>query len=141
MVPLRRKLAGLDAWVTGLRREHSPSRGNIQKVELDHDHGGLLKLNPLADWIANDVDAYIRAHRVPRHALYDRGYTSISCACCTRPTGPGEDPRAGRWWWEQGAPKECGMHCSIETGGLEHNLDALRAEVLPDTGGSEAGAI
>ena len=135
--PLRRKLAELDAWVTGLRREHWPTRSNIRKIELDHDHDGIVKLNPLADWIAEDVWDYIRRHEVPYHPLYDRGYTSISCACCTRPTRPGEDPRAGRWWWEHGAPKECGMHCSIETGGLEHELEALLDDVLraPAAGG------
>ena len=128
--PLKRKLAGLDAWVTGLRREHWPTRSNIRKIDVDHDHDGIVKLNPLADWIHEDVWNYIREHDVPYNALYDQGYTSISCACCTRPTKPGEDPRAGRWWWEQGAPKECGMHCSIETGGFEHELDALLDDVV-----------
>jgi phosphoadenosine phosphosulfate reductase len=127
--PLKRKLAELDAWITGLRREHWPTRSNIRKIDVDHDHDGIVKLNPLADWIHDDVWAYIRQNDVPYHALYDQGYTSISCACCTRPTKAGEDPRAGRWWWEQGAPKECGMHCSLETGGFEHELDALLDDV------------
>lgn len=128
--PLKRKLAELDAWVTGLRREHWPTRSNIRKIDVDHDHDGIAKLNPLADWIHDDVWDYIKQNDVPYHKLYDQGYTSISCACCTRATTKGEDPRAGRWWWEQGAPKECGMHCSIETGGFEHELDALLDDVV-----------
>jgi 3'-phosphoadenosine 5'-phosphosulfate sulfotransferase (PAPS reductase)/FAD synthetase len=68
---------------------------------------------------------YIRANDVPYHTLYDQGYTSIGCAPCTRPTKAGEDPRAGRWWWEKNAPKECGIHCPIETGGMEHEMEAL----------------
>jgi phosphoadenosine phosphosulfate reductase len=138
--PLRRKLAELDAWVTGLRREHWPTRANIRKIDIDHDHDGIVKLNPLADWIHEDVWQYIREHDVPYNRLYDQGYTSISCACCTRPTKPGEDPRAGRWWWEQGAPKECGMHCSIETGGFEHELEALLDDVVRGRARGEARA-
>ena len=128
--PLRRKLADLDAWVTGLRREHWPTRSNIRKIDVDHDHDGIAKLNPLADWIQEDVWDYIRRNEVPYHKLYDRGYTSISCTCCTRATTAGEDPRAGRWWWEQGAPKECGMHCSLETGGFERELEMMLDDVL-----------
>ncbi len=123
--PLLRVLDGLDAWITGLRREQWASRANIRKLELDHDHGGIVKLNPLADWSPEEVWAYVRTHDVPYHPLYDQGYTSIGCAPCTRPTRPGEDARAGRWWWETNAPKECGMHCPIETGGFEHELEAL----------------
>ncbi len=123
--PLLRKLDALDGWITGLRREQWASRSNIRKVELDHDHGGIVKVNPLADWFPDEVWGYIREHDVPYNALYDRGYTSIGCAPCTRPTSPGEDPRAGRWWWETNAPKECGIHCPIETGGFEHELEVL----------------
>ena len=136
--PLRRKLATLDAWITGLRREHWATRSNIRKIDVDHDHDGICKLNPLADWIHDDVWDYIRRNDVPYHRLYDQGYTSISCACCTRPTTAGEDPRAGRWWWEQGAPKECGMHCSLETGGFEHELEALLDDVLRGKGEAPA---
>jgi phosphoadenosine phosphosulfate reductase len=102
--PLTRALAGLDAWVTGLRRDQWASRSDIRKVEIDHD---------------------LRENDVPTHALYAAGYTSIGCAPCTRPVAKGEPVRAGRWWWESGAPKECGMHCSIETGGFEHELHAI----------------
>jgi thioredoxin-dependent adenylylsulfate APS reductase len=123
--PLQRVLDGLDGWITGLRRETWASRSNIRKIEVDHDHGGIAKINPLADWTHEEVLEYVRAHDVPSHALYARGYTSIGCAPCTRKTGPGEDPRAGRWWWETNAPKECGMHCTIETGGFEHEAEVL----------------
>ena len=125
VLPLRRVLFRLDAWVTGLRREQWATRSNIRKIELDHDHGGITKINPLADWAEEEVWDYIRMYDVPSHPLYERGYTSIGCAPCTRPIQPGEDARSGRWWWEQGAPKECGMHCAIETGGFEHELEAI----------------
>ncbi|MGH7629470.1 MAG: phosphoadenylyl-sulfate reductase [Gemmatimonadales bacterium] len=123
--PLQRVLDGLDGWITGLRRETWASRSNIRKIEVDHDHGGIAKINPLADWTHEEVWDYIRAHDVPSHALYRQGYTSIGCDPCTRKTGPDEDARAGRWWWETNAPKECGMHCTIETGGFEHEAEVL----------------
>jgi phosphoadenosine phosphosulfate reductase len=123
--PIRGVLEGLDAWVTGLRRDQWASRANIRKIEIDHDHGGLAKVSPLADWTLEEVRAYIAAHDVPVHALYARGYTSIGCAPCTRATSAGEDPRAGRWWWEKNAPKECGIHCPIETGAFEHEIEAI----------------
>ena len=108
--PLARALAGLEAWMTGLRREQAPTRQSIARVEWDAAHG-LLKLNPLADWSWDDVWTYIRRHDVPYNALHDRGYPSIGCACCTRAVAPGEDPRAGRWWWEADrGGKECGLH-------------------------------
>lgn len=126
--PLVRTLSQLDAWITGLRREQWASRHNIKKIEVDHDHGQIVKLNPLADWSEEEVWAYIRAHDVPYNALYDQGYTSIGCQPCTRAVAPGEDPRAGRWWWEKDAPKECGMHCAIETGGFEKIMEAVLAQ-------------
>jgi thioredoxin-dependent adenylylsulfate APS reductase len=132
--PIRRALDGLDAWITGLRREQWASRAAIRKLEIDHDHGGLAKLNPLADWTHDEVWDYLRDHDVPTHPLYSRGFTSIGCAPCTRPTAPGEDPRSGRWWWETNAPKECGIHCPVETGGLEHEVEAL-------LGGDGRGAL
>ncbi len=125
VLPLNRYLAGLDAWMTGLRREQWASRAEVRKIELDHDHGGIVKVNPLADWTKREVWDYIRTNDVPYHALYDQGYTSIGCAPCTRPIQPGEQDRAGRWWWEKDAPKECGIHCAIYTGGFEHELHAL----------------
>ena len=88
-------------------------RRNIAKVELDRDHGGIVKLNPVADWTLDQVWDYVREHDVPYHALFDQGYTSIGCAPCTRAVAPGEAERAGRWWWEQETDKECGIHCSV----------------------------
>ena len=123
--PIRGVLEGLDAWITGLRRDQWASRSNIRKVEIDHDHGGLAKINPLADWTLEEVREYNEAHDVPVHPLYAKGFTSIGCAPCTRETKAGEDPRAGRWWWEKNAPKECGIHCPIETGAFEHEHDSL----------------
>jgi len=123
--PLNRALDGLDCWVTGLRRDQWASRTDIRKVEIDHDHDAIVKLNPLAEWTHDEVWDYLRENDVPTHALYERGFTSIGCAPCTRAIGPDEPTRAGRWWWETDAPKECGMHCSIETGGFEHELHAI----------------
>ncbi|HEX6903110.1 MAG TPA: phosphoadenylyl-sulfate reductase [Thermoanaerobaculia bacterium] len=123
--PIRGVLESLDAWITGLRRDQWASRANIRKIEIDHDHGGLAKINPLADWTLEEVKEYNQAHDVPEHPLYAKGFTSIGCAPCTRATAAGEDPRAGRWWWEKNAPKECGIHCPIETGAFEHELESL----------------
>ncbi len=108
--PLRRALSGVDAWITGLRREESVTRGSLATIERDAAHGGIVKINPLADWTAGDIDAYVRQHDLPYNHLMDRGYPSIGCACCTRPVAPGEDSRAGRWWWELPEHKECGLH-------------------------------
>jgi phosphoadenosine phosphosulfate reductase len=126
--PLTRHLAGLDAWITGLRRDQWASRTDIRKIEIDHDHGAIVKLNPLAEWTEDEVWDYVREHEVPTHPLYERGYTSIGCGPCTRAIAPGEQARAGRWWWESNAPKECGIHCAIETGGMEHELHAILGE-------------
>ncbi len=107
--PLGRALSGLDAWMTGLRRDQNVTRAVVDKLEWDGVHG-LAKLNPLADWSWDDVWRYIRAHNVPYNALHDRGFPSIGCAPCTRAVQPGEDLRAGRWWWEHPETKECGLH-------------------------------
>ncbi|MEK6709639.1 MAG: phosphoadenylyl-sulfate reductase [Nitrospinota bacterium] len=109
VAPLKRALAGKGAWITGLRREQSPERQEVALIEWDAANG-LYKVNPLADWTNEDVWAYLRAHGVPCNRLHDRGYASIGCAPCTRPIRPGEDFRAGRWWWEESAEKECGLH-------------------------------
>jgi thioredoxin-dependent adenylylsulfate APS reductase len=124
--PLKRKLATLDAWVAGLRRDQWKTRKSVAKVELDRDHGGIVKLNPLADWSADEVWDYVRKNEVPYHELFDHGYSSIGCAPCTRPVQPGEDERAGRWWWERDTDKECGIHCSV--GLLGSKSDRQRAE-------------
>jgi phosphoadenosine phosphosulfate reductase len=98
--PLRRALAGRRAWITGRRREHSPSRGSLAAREFDAVHR-LERFNPLAEWTESMVWAYITSNEVPYNRLYDQGYRSIGCAPCTRPILPSEDLRAGRWWWEQ----------------------------------------
>ena len=105
--PLARKLAALDAWATGLRRDQAETRAAVPKAALVE---GRIKISPLADWTAAQVDEYTRVHNVPVHPLYAQGYTSIGCAPCTRPVEPGEGDRAGRWWWEHDAKKECGIH-------------------------------
>lgn len=109
VIPLRRKLATLGAWITGLRREQSVTRHEIAPVEWD-EANGLFKLNPLADWTDAHVWKYIKHRDVPYNALHDRGYPSIGCAPCTRAVLPGQDLRAGRWWWELPEHKECGLH-------------------------------
>ena len=106
--PLARALAGKKSWITGLRREQSQARQTLQ-LEAWDDANGLIKINPLLEWSNDDVWAYIHANRVPYNALHDRGYPSIGCAPCTRAVQPGEDSRAGRWWWESSS-KECGLH-------------------------------
>jgi phosphoadenosine phosphosulfate reductase len=108
--PLGRVLAGLDAWVTGLRRDQSVTRAETAAVELDAGHGGLAKVNPIIGWDDEKIWAYADARRVPVHPLHKQGYPSIGCRPCTRAIKPGEHPRAGRWWWENPESKECGLH-------------------------------
>ena len=108
--PLNRALGELDAWVTGLRRDQAVTRTQIPKVLEDADHPPLVKINPLADWTQDQVESYIEKNKVPVNALHKKNYPSIGCAPCTRPIEPGEDIRAGRWWWENPEHKECGLH-------------------------------
>jgi phosphoadenosine phosphosulfate reductase len=108
--PLARALSGASAWVTGLRREQSVTRMGVEVAEIDAAHGGILKLNPLWAWTEAQVWEYAREHALPVNALHARGYPSIGCAPCTRAVAPGEDVRAGRWWWESPEHKECGLH-------------------------------
>jgi thioredoxin-dependent adenylylsulfate APS reductase len=108
--PLRRALSGLDGWITGLRRDQATTRADVGKVEIDDTHGGIVKVNPIADWTKDQVWEYIRGKKLPYSELYNQGYTSIGCAPCTRAVSPGEDERAGRWWWENSEFKECGLH-------------------------------
>jgi thioredoxin-dependent adenylylsulfate APS reductase len=108
--PLDRALKDLDAWISGLRRSQVETRAGAAKIERDTARGRVIKVNPLADWSYERVWEYIKANQVPYNELYDKGYTSIGCAPCTRAIRPGEDTRAGRWWWEKGMPKECGIH-------------------------------
>lgn len=107
--PMNAKLSALDGWITGLRRDQNESRRNMSMFELDSMHDGIVKINPIINWSIEDVWGYIRRHDVPYNALLDRNYPSIGCEPCTRAVKPGEDPRAGRWWWERGV-KECGLH-------------------------------
>ena len=107
--PLKRALAGQDAWITGLRREQAPTRGELQEVAHDAAFG-LDKISPLASWSEDDVWAYARHFSVPTNPLHERGFRSIGCAPCTRATAAHEDVRAGRWWWETPEQKECGLH-------------------------------
>jgi len=109
VVPLKRALSGLSAWMTGLRREQSVTRTEMQALEWDEGNG-IAKVNPLIDWSEQDVWDYIKANDVPYNLLHDRGFPSIGCAPCTRAIKPGEDVRAGRWWWENPENKECGLH-------------------------------
>jgi len=124
--PLNRALALKKAWMTGLRREQAPSRSNLGESEFDADHK-LTKFNPLIDWTENDVWAYIHANGVPYNALHDKRYPSIGCEPCTRAVKLGEDPRAGRWWWEQTAvagQQECGLHVkAVDISGLKSRLE------------------
>ena len=107
--PLRRALAGKRAWITGLRRAQGPTRARLPLQEHDAVNG-LEKINPLSDWQEQDVRAYLHVFGVPYNALHDRGFPSVGCEPCTRAVTPGEDIRAGRWWWEEPGGKECGLH-------------------------------
>jgi phosphoadenosine phosphosulfate reductase len=108
--PLSRAIAGLDAWITGIRRDQTASRNDMEVLELDK---GVYKLNPLIDWTETQVWDYIRSRGIPYNALHDRNFPSIGCAPCTRAIAENEDPRAGRWWWEMDN-KECGLHVNSE---------------------------
>ena len=108
--PLNRALSNLDGWITGLRRDQAATRSNIKKVEIDSSHDNIVKVNPLADWTHEMVWDYIHKNNVPYNKLHNMGYPSIGCEPCTRAVQPYEDPRSGRWWWENAANKECGLH-------------------------------
>ena len=108
--PLSRALKGLKGWVTGMRREQSVTRSELKALEQDDLNGGIIKINPLLDWSEEQLLAYVDQHRLPKNRLYSLGYRSIGCAPCTRAVQPGEDARAGRWWWENPENKECGLH-------------------------------
>jgi len=112
--PLERALAGRDGWITGQRREQALTRVALQEREHDAERG-IAKFNPLAEWSRNEVSAYAARHNIPMSPLYARGYVSIGCEPCTKAVRPGEDPRAGRWWWETQDTKECGLHTNLTT--------------------------
>ena len=115
--PLDRALADLDAWIAGLRPEQSVTRGDVRAVEIDEVHGGRIKLNPLVRWTREDVMTYVDRNHVPVNRLHDQGYPSVGCVPCTRSIQPGEDERAGRWWWENADERECGIHVGYEEKG------------------------
>jgi phosphoadenosine phosphosulfate reductase len=140
--PLRRALASLGAWITGQRRDQSPStRAQIPVVEADtafstagHE---LVKFNPLANWSSSQVWDYIRRNNVPYNALHERGFVSIGCEPCTRPVLPGQHERQGRWWWEDQTQKECGLHAGNGRPGQGNRREA--GENGPAAGGLETG--
>jgi len=107
--PLKRAFAGLDAWICGLRREQSITRKDVRLVEWD-ENNGLIKVNPLIEWTETELWDYIKANQIPYNKLHDTGFPSIGCQPCTRAILPGEDVRAGRWWWENPETRECGLH-------------------------------
>lgn len=111
--PLRRALAGMKVWITGIRRAQSPERQHTPILEWDAAHG-LLKYHPLLDWSDEQAQDYAARHDVPVNPLHHKGFVSIGCAPCTRAIRPGEDFRAGRWWWEDNSKKECGLHVKAE---------------------------
>jgi phosphoadenylyl-sulfate reductase (thioredoxin) len=124
--PLGRKLKGFRAYMVGLRRGQNPARAALPQVDRSSE---LVKISPLLDWSKKDVEAYIAKHDVPVHPLYEQGYTSIGCGPCTRAPFPGEDERAGRWWWEAEAEKECGIHFT-PNGKAERTVDVLLRELV-----------
>jgi phosphoadenosine phosphosulfate reductase len=117
--PMRRYLKDFDAYVTGLRRDQGVTRSDTPKVTLDVGNGGLVKINPIADWTHARVMEYVAERNVPINRLHAKGYPSVGCEPCTRAIGPGDDPRSGRWWWENEDTRECGLHTSEDqSGGL-----------------------
>ncbi|PKO83111.1 MAG: phosphoadenylyl-sulfate reductase [Betaproteobacteria bacterium HGW-Betaproteobacteria-11] len=124
VAPLERALAGKRAWITGLRATQAMTREGLQPIAPDPQHG-IAKISPLADWSEAEVWAYLRAHDVPYNALHEQNYPSIGCAPCTRAIAPGEDIRAGRWWWENPQTKECGLHL------VDGRLQRIKKEETP----------
>jgi phosphoadenosine phosphosulfate reductase len=124
--PLQNKLRGLGAYMTGLRREQSETRAAVEQVDLS---AAPVKISPLAGWTAAQVEAYTRERGVPVHPLYAAGYPSIGCEPCTRAVALAEGERDGRWWWEQGVDKECGLHFTPD-GRAKRKVDVMLEEVL-----------
>jgi phosphoadenosine phosphosulfate reductase len=124
--PLGRKLKGFRAYMVGLRRGQNPARAALSQIDHSSE---LVKISPLLDWSKREIDEYIAQNDLPIHPLYEQGYTSIGCAPCTRATLPGEDERAGRWWWEAEAEKECGIHFT-PNGKAERTVDVLLRELV-----------
>jgi phosphoadenosine phosphosulfate reductase len=116
--PFRRAVAGYSAWVTGVRREQSATRAQAQPIEWDTENS-MHKVSPLLDWTEEQVWQYIRARKLPYNSLHDRQFPSIGCSPCTRAIQPGENRRAGRWWWEQPESRECGLHPRVRHAGVQ----------------------
>jgi phosphoadenosine phosphosulfate reductase len=131
--PLSRALAGASGWIVGLRADQSGHRHETKAVSIDER--SLLKFSPLFDWSRQDVLSYAKDNGVPLNPLHDRGFVSIGCAPCTRAIAPGEPERAGRWWWEQDAKRECGLHSRNGTGEVKERLP-----VAPIKGSNSSGA-
>jgi len=108
--PLNKMLATLDGWITGVRNDQTQTRAAAKKIEIDDQHNGIIKINPIVDWSWEQIWSYIKSNNIPYNKLHDKGYPSIGCEPCTRAINPGEPPRAGRWWWETNSEKECGLH-------------------------------
>jgi len=117
VLPMRRHLANFDAYVTGLRRDQNLNRAETKKIEIDSANGGLVKLNPIADWTHERALEYIGEYSVPMNRLHREGYPAVGCEPCARAVGAGDDPRSGRWWWENDDTKECGLHVDDHEGG------------------------
>lgn len=109
VVPLNRALEGMKCWISGIRADQSDNRSNMDWIEYDEDKK-LFKIYPIFDWTFNDVTSFVKENNVPYNLLHDKGFVSIGCQPCTKAILPGEDFRAGRWWWENEGPKECGCH-------------------------------
>jgi len=109
VIPLKRALEGYSIWITGLRASQSANRSGLAEFEWDEGNR-IIKFNPLLEWSLDEVKRYIKENHVPYNVLHDKGFVSIGCEPCTRAVRPGEDFRAGRWWWEQNTGKECGLH-------------------------------
>jgi len=109
VVPLNRALKGMECWISGIRADQSDNRNQMDWLEYDEDKN-LYKFHPLFNWSLDEVTRFVKENNVPYNSLHDKGYVSIGCEPCTRAIKPGEDFRAGRWWWENEGPKECGLH-------------------------------
>jgi phosphoadenosine phosphosulfate reductase len=117
--PLKRALKGKTLWITGIRSEHSPNRNDMPSVEWDETNQ-IIKYHPLLNWSTEEIKSFINENNIPYNPLHDRGFVSIGCAPCTRAIRPGEDFRGGRWWWENSANKECGLHSHHTTENEQH---------------------
>jgi len=108
--PLKKMLSTVDGWITGLRADQTEVRSSVQMIEIDPQHNGIIKVNPIIEWTWEQTWDYIKNNNIPYNKLHDKGYPSIGCEPCTRAIKPGEPLRAGRWWWETDPQKECGLH-------------------------------